>query len=272
MRAARAGDTSALNALVTRYEPRVYRFSYRLTGNADDAAEVAQDTLLAMTRSLHTFRGESALSTWLYSVARRFSLSRHRQRTRRLAREAPLDRSEGVPPEAFESSAPTPEEMTVARERDAAINAALERLSPAHREVLLLRDVEGLTAPEVSKVLGIGVRAVKSRLHRARIRLRVLLTPLVGLDAAPAAPGCRGVIERFSRWLEGDLGAATCADLEAHLKRCRGCRQACQSLKEVLRVCRQAPAQDLPKALKRSLQRAIRQIRAERARNAGSAS
>ena len=265
MLAARAGDTRALNALVTRYEPRVYRFSYRLTGDADEAAEVAQDTLLAMTRSLGTFRGESALSTWLYSVARRFSLSRHRQRTRRLAREAPLDEAEGVPPGMLRSPAPSPEEMTVARERDAAINGALGRLSPAHREVLLLRDVEGLTASEVSKVLGIGVRAVKSRLHRARVRLRASLAPVVGATVGePVTPGCRGVVEQFSRWLDGDLGRATCAELEAHLKRCRGCRQVCESLKEALRACRQAPSRDLPQALKRSLQQAVRQIRADK--------
>ncbi len=263
MLAARAGDARALNALVTRYEPRVYRFSYRLTGDADEAAEVAQDTLLAMTRSLGTFRGESALSTWLYSVARRFSLTRHRQRTRRLAREAPLEEADGVPPGALQSSAPTPEEMTVARERDAAINAALGRLSPAHREVLLLRDVEGLTAPEVSKVLGIGVRAVKSRLHRARVRLRATLAPVVGATVGePLKPGCRGVVEQFSRWLDGELGRTTCAELEAHLERCRGCRQACESLKEVLRVCRHAPSRKLSKALKRSLQQAVRQLRA----------
>ena len=263
MQAARAGDPRALNALVARYEPRVYRFSYRLTGNADDAAEVAQDTLLAMARSLNTFRGDSALSTWLYSVARRFSLTRYRQRARRLAREAPLDQADSVPPGALRSPIPTPEEMTVRRERDEAINHALGQLSRPHREVLLLRDVEGLTAPEVSKVLGIGVRAVKSRLHRARVNLRTLLMPVAGTEERALKPGCRGVVEQFSRWLEGDLGRATCVELEAHLKRCRGCRHNCASLRDVLRTCRQAPGADLPKALKQSLQRAVRQARAE---------
>ncbi len=260
MRAARAGDERAVGALVTRYEPRVYRFSYRLTGNADDAAEVSQDTLMAMARSLRTFRGEAALTTWLYTVARRFAMKRYRHRARQISRETSIDDVDNPSEPKLRSSAPTPEEATVRLERDAAINDALGRLSPAHREVLLLRDVEGLTAPEVSKVLGIGVRAVKSRLHRARLNLRATLAPLVGADVpASGKPGCQDIVAQFSRSLEGELGQATCAELEAHLARCRGCRETCASLKKVLAVCRQAPARDLPAALKRSLQRAVRQ-------------
>jgi RNA polymerase sigma-70 factor (ECF subfamily) len=260
LRAARAGDERALSALVARYEPRVYRFSYRLTGNADDAAEVSQDTLLAMARSLRTFRGEATLTTWLYTVARRFAMRRFRQRARQLSRETSLDDLDNPSEPKLRSTAPTPEEVTVTLERDAAINEALGQLSPAHREVLLLRDVEGLTAPEVSTVLGIGVRAVKSRLHRARLSLRATLAPLVGADVpASGKPGCRDIVSQFSRSLEGELGQSTCAVLEAHLARCRGCRETCASLKKVLAICRQAPARDLPAALKRSLQRAVRQ-------------
>ena len=258
--AARAGNRRALDALVTRYEPRVYRFSYRLTGNADDAAEVSQDTLLAMARSLRTFRGEASLTTWLYSVARRFALKRYRQRAKRLTRETSIEDVESAAEPKLRSTAPTPEEVTVRLERDAAINDALRQLSPTHREVLLLRDIEGLTAPEVSKVLGIGVRAVKSRLHRARLNLRVTLAPLVGDEAvAPPKPGCRDIVSQFSQSLEGELGPSTCAELEAHLERCPGCRATCASLKKVLAVCRQAPPRDLPKALKRTLREAIRQ-------------
>jgi RNA polymerase sigma-70 factor (ECF subfamily) len=260
LRAARLGDDRALGALVARYEPRVYRFSYRLTGNADDAADVSQDTLMAMARSLKSFRGESALTTWLYTVARRFAMRRYRQRARQRSRETALEDIDNPSEPRLRSAAPTPEDLTVALERDAAINAALRRLSPSHRDVLLLRDVEGLTAPEASKVLGIGVRAVKSRLHRARLSLRATLAPLVGADVlASGKPGCQDIVAQFSKSLDGELGPATCAELEAHLGRCRGCREACASLKKVLAVCRQAPARDLPAALKRSLQRAVRQ-------------
>lgn len=262
IRAARAGERRALDALVRRHEPRIYRFAYRLTGNADDAADVAQDTLMAMARSLGTFRGEATLATWLYAVARRATIRKHRQRARRLGRETSLEAVSETVDREPSSPDPTPEESLSARERDAIVNAALAELSPLHREVLLLRDVEGLTAPEVARTLGIQVRAVKSRLHRARLRLREVLGPRIGAWVPETGkPGCRHVVAQFSRALDGELGPATCAELEAHIGRCPGCRAACASLKKVLAVCRRAPAEDLPAALKRSLQQAVRAAR-----------
>jgi RNA polymerase sigma-70 factor (ECF subfamily) len=244
----------------------VFRFAYRLTGNADDAADVAQDTLLAMARSLGTFRGEASLATWLYSVARRAAIRKHRQRARHLQRETPLDDLTSESGTEPRSPGPTPEEISTARERDATVNRALSALPRGDREVLLLRDVEGLTAPEAATVLGIGVRAVKSRVHRARLRLRTVLGPLIGALAPDSPkPGCRHIVEQFSELLDGDIGPSKCAELEAHLRRCSGCRAACQSLRKVLAVCQEAPARELPAALKRTLRQAVRQVRTDAA-------
>ncbi len=262
--AARDGDARALDALIRRYEPRVYRFSYRLTGHADAAAEIAQDTLLAMARSLKSFRGEAALSTWLYSVARRFAIRRHRQQARRSSRETSLDTDMGFDGERLISREPTPEAVLVAREIDAAVNRALLTLNRAQREVLVLRDIEGLTAPEVAKVLKIGVRAVKSRLHRARLSLRTALAPVVGdLAEAPSKPGCQDVLTQFSRQMDGELSRAACAELADHLERCRDCRGACASLKKVLAACRRATPRELPKGLRQTIRQAVRRARAE---------
>jgi RNA polymerase sigma-70 factor (ECF subfamily) len=262
--AARRGDAGALDALVRRYEPRVYRFSYRLTGDADEAAEVAQDTLLAMARSLHTFRGEAALSTWLYSVARRMAIRRHRQRTRRSSRETSLDTETTLDGDRLIATTPTPETALIAHELDAAVNRALLTLNRSQREVLVLRDIEGLTAPEVAKVLKIGVRAVKSRLHRARLSLRTALAPLVGgVAQTPSKPGCQDVLAQFSQQLDGDLSRAACAELAAHLERCRDCRGACASLKKVLAACRRATPHELPKSLRQTIRQAVRRARAE---------
>jgi RNA polymerase sigma-70 factor (ECF subfamily) len=262
--AAQRGDARALDALVRRYEPRVYRFGYRLTGRADEAAEIAQDTLLAMARSLKSFRGDAALSTWLYSVARRLAIRRHRQHARRASRETSLDTDTPLGGDLLISDAPTPEAALAARELDAAITDALRTLSRSQREVLVLRDIEGLTAPEVAKVLKIGVRAVKSRLHRARLSLRAALAPVVGgTAAAPAKPGCQDVLAQFSRQLDGDLSRAGCAELAAHLERCRDCRGACASLKKILAACRQATPRELPKSLRQTIRQAVRRARAE---------
>jgi RNA polymerase sigma-70 factor (ECF subfamily) len=162
------------------------------------------------------------------------------------------------------SDAPTPEAVLAARELDAAVNRALLTLNRSQREVIVLRDIEGLTAPEVAKVLKIGVRAVKSRLHRARLSLRAALAPVVGgLAQAPSKPGCQDVLAHFSRQLDGDLSRAACADLAAHLERCRDCRGACASLKKVLAACRQATPRELPKRLRQTIRQAVRRARAE---------
>ena len=74
MAAARGGDTSALETLLVRYQPQLFRFGYRMCGNAEDAGDVAQESLIAMARSLRDFRGDSSISTWLYTIARRFCI------------------------------------------------------------------------------------------------------------------------------------------------------------------------------------------------------
>lgn len=257
---AKAGDARALDALVTRYEPLVYRFGYRLTGNADDAAEVAQETLIAMTRALKTFRGDSALTTWLYTVARRLAIRKHRQRAARRSRETSLEGVDAGYRDTLPAGGPSPEASAAARETAAAIDRALAALKPAQRDVVVLRDMEGLTAPEVAKILRIGVRAVKSRLHRARLALRAILAPALGIAMAEPKPGCRAMAQLFSSYLDGDLSKRTCADLEAHFQKCQGCADGCKSLARILAVCRQAPARDLPAALDRSLRRALRDV------------
>jgi RNA polymerase sigma-70 factor, ECF subfamily len=256
--AARAGDAQAIDRLVTRYEPQVYRFSRRLCGDADAAADVAQETLMAMVRALPRFRGDAALSTWLYTIARRRCQRRHRRSRFAPEREESLDRLDTGGPDALPSDSPTPEQVLSTRELEAAVTRALSALPAAHREVLVLRDMEGLTAPEAGEVLGLGVRAVKSRLHRARVALRRQLAPVIGgRGAEDVKPGCRDVATLFSRYLEGELGRKTCAEMEAHLAGCTGCRATCESLKRVLAVCRHASGPALPRALRRSIRAAI---------------
>ncbi len=257
--AARAGDRAALDHLVSRYEPLVFRFGMRMCGDADAAADVLQDTLLSMTQSVQDFRAESSLSTWLFSVARHACLRKRRLRVSEPARHESLERLGHRDLDTRATPERDPEQALAQQETRAALDEAIASLKPADREVLLLRDVEGLTAPEVAKVLNVGVAAVKSRLHRARLAVREHLEPALNPPVASGqAAGCPDVLRMLSRHLEGDLAASTCAEMTAHLERCPRCRGACDSLKRVLARCRDAAAPRPPAALGVAVRDAIR--------------
>jgi RNA polymerase sigma-70 factor (ECF subfamily) len=258
--AARRGDAAALEALLVRYQPHLYRFGLRMCGNEEDAGDVAQESLISMARSLGDFRGESSVSSWLYTIARRFCLKKRRRSKFAPVREEALDAPGVDAAQRLADPAPSPEQTATNRELERALTRAIDGLEPAQREVLVLRDVEGLSAPEVAKVLGISVDAVKSRLHRARVAVRQALAPILGTasDEPPRDSMCPDVLTLFSRHLEGDLDPGVCATMEAHLARCGRCRGTCESLKRTLAMCRQLPTPEVPAAIAASIRAAIK--------------
>lgn len=179
--AARGGDRAAVEQLLARYEPNIYRFGLRMCGDEDAAREVLQETLLAAFRHLPGFRGDAALSTWLYQIARSFCIKERRGQhpTRSLD-------DDGAP--ELVDPAPQPDASAYAREIGEALSRAIAVLPPEQREVLLLRDVEGLSAEQAADVVGIEVGALKSRLHRARTALRAELAGIVPASARAAVP------------------------------------------------------------------------------------
>jgi RNA polymerase sigma-70 factor (ECF subfamily) len=256
--AARRGDASALEMLLVRYQPHLYRFGLRMCGNVEDAGEVTQESLISMARSLREFRGDSSVSSWLYTIARRFCIKKRRRSKFAPSREESLD-APGSDIRRLADPAPTPEQTASNRELAAALTRAIDALDPPQREVLVLRDVEGLSAAEVAKVLGVSVEAVKSRLHRARVLVRQELAPVLDRPEIERASGttCPDVLKLFSRHLEGEIDPTVCATMEAHLAHCRHCRDACQSLKETLALCRQLPTPQVPASLAASIKAAI---------------
>ena len=134
-----------------------------------------------------------------------------------------------------------PDHIVSAKELGNYLHKAVQSLDPMYREVLLLRDGEGLSAPEVAEILGIGVDAVKSRLHRARLAVRDQMAPLLGVlpKPAPAFPrNCPDVLTLFSRHLENEIDPEICKTMELHLAECSGCRDDCESLKKTLALCK----------------------------------
>ncbi|HEY1303830.1 MAG TPA: sigma-70 family RNA polymerase sigma factor [Vicinamibacterales bacterium] len=257
--AARRGDAAALEALLVRYQPRLYRFGLRMCGNVEDAGDVAQESLIAMARSLRDFRGDSSMSSWLYTIARRFCVRKRRRGKFAPTHEESLDAPDSEAVDRLIDPAPNPEHAAVGREIEAALARAISALDRGYREVLVLRDVEGLSALEVARVLGISVDAVKSRLHRARVAVRSHLAPIWGAPAEPArGPQCPDVLTLFSQHLEGEIDQTVCAKMEAHLAQCDQCRGACDTLKRTLTVCSQQPAPQMPDSIGASVRTALR--------------
>lgn len=261
---ARKGDREALDDLLTRHQRRVYRFGLKMCRDPEDAQDVLQDTLLAVARTVKDFRGASSVSTWLYSIARSFCIKKRRRSKFAPAEEESLEAGgPGEEARQIADSARGPEDALAGRQVEAALERAIEALDPMYREVLMLRDVEGLTASEVGEIMGLTVEAVKSRLHRARLAVREAVAPLLGAPPA-AGPGvaaaCPDVVELFSRHLEGEISASLCADMEKHLASCPGCRSRCDSLQRTLALCRAAPLPEVPRAVQADVRRALQKF------------
>jgi RNA polymerase sigma-70 factor, ECF subfamily len=264
IRAAQKGDEGALDALLKRYQPQIFRFGMKMCRDPEDAREVLQDTLFAAARTVHGFRGASSVSTWLYTIARSFCIKKRRRSV--FAPEVVSLESGSSDAFLALDQGRDPERTLADREVGAALEAAIASLEPEYREVLLLRDVEGLSAAEVAEVTAISVPAVKSRLHRARASVRQRLAPLLApLPAQPSqdAGPCPDVVELLSRHLEGDIGRDTCAEMERHVAACSGCHAACESLRQTLRLCESTPVPEVPEALQQSIRRGIRDLLAE---------
>jgi len=255
---ARSGQQDALEQLLERHQSQVYRFGIKMCRDPEDAKDVLQDTLLSVARNVREFRGGSSISTWLYTIARSFCVKK-----RRKSKFAPKDAAPSLEGDAERVADPgvSADEALASKQVEQAVEAAIAALEPMYREVLLLRDVEGLTAPEVARVTGASVQAVKSRLHRARLAVRAHVAPLLGIPTElPTAPGtCPDVLALFSAHLEGQVSADVCAEMERHIDSCPRCRGACDSLKRTLSLCRtSAPAAPVPAAVQASVKVALR--------------
>lgn len=175
VRKARAGDERAFEELVTAYEKKIYHISLRYTGNEHDAMDVTQEVFLRVFRFLPQFQEESRFSTWLYRIAVNASLDFLRRRSP--GGELSLDDTddEGLTLEVSDSRYQPERELERAELRQAVADG-IAALPPQMREIVILRDISGLSYDEIGAVLGIEQGTVKSRLSRARSRLAAFLS------------------------------------------------------------------------------------------------
>jgi len=181
----RAGDQQALGDLADAYSAKIYQLAFRYLRNREDAEEVVQDVLFKVYRKVGEFRGDAALSSWIYRITFNTAMSRLRTHRAQRAADAERDRTSahGGHEEGEVATVPhpadwshMPDEALLRRQLRDAVATALPRLPEIYRVPVVLRDIEGLTTEEASTRLRVKDQTLKSRLHRGRVMLRQQLT------------------------------------------------------------------------------------------------
>lgn len=172
----KAGSMKAMEKIVGRYEKSIFNFGLRICGHTQDAEDVMQETFLSAFRSLSEFRGETKLKNWLFTIAA--NACRRKRRKRKGEPEKELSLESFMPREGSEIKYEIPDfskdpgEELLRSELRGVIESAVQSLPGKYRLVFLLRDIEGFSSKETGCILGISAKAVKTRLHRARLGLR----------------------------------------------------------------------------------------------------
>ncbi|MBZ5661805.1 MAG: sigma-70 family RNA polymerase sigma factor [Acidobacteriia bacterium] len=171
--AAKAGDAAAFEELVNRYERKIFRLGMNITQNREDAEDVMQEAFLKSYTHLDRFQGDSRFYTWLVRIAVNEALMKLRKRRpNQFSLDEPLSDGEDPVFREIEDWGPSPEQKFAQTELNEILNSVIAELDPIFRVAFLLRDVEGISTEETAQILGISEAAVKSRLLRARLKLR----------------------------------------------------------------------------------------------------
>jgi RNA polymerase sigma-70 factor (ECF subfamily) len=180
----RAGDSLAVSQLATEYGPRIHQLAFRYTKNWEDAEEVTQDVLMKVVRKIDAFRGDAALSSWIYRITFNTAMSRLRRVHHNVAgeRPAPTRTPEGavVRPAEPADWSDLADDRILREQMKQRLIEGLREMPEVYRIPVLLRDIHGLSTEEASAVLRIKPQTLKSRLHRGRLILRERLGDFAG--------------------------------------------------------------------------------------------
>jgi len=173
-----AGRSAAFGQLVTKYQDRLYNTLVHVTGNAEDARDAAQEAFIQAFTKLDTFQQNAAFYTWLYRIAFNVAIS-HRRRRRPTASVDRARETSGLEPM---DPAEAPTERLERDEQARQVHEAIAELSEEHREVLVLREIDGFCYDTIARILELPIGTVRSRLHRARLQLREQLKEVLMVD------------------------------------------------------------------------------------------
>jgi RNA polymerase sigma-70 factor (ECF subfamily) len=188
--AAKAGDLHAFETLVHRYEGRIYRLTYNITQNREDAQDSTQDAFLKAYQHLPGFQGESRFYTWLVRIAVNEALMKlRRRRPQEISLDESIQTADDLVPREIEDWGPKPDKRYEQSELQDILARSIAQLEPAYRIVFQLRDIEELSTEETARLLGLSIPAVKSRLLRARLKLRHSLDRFFRGGARSELPG-----------------------------------------------------------------------------------
>lgn len=243
---ARRGEAEAAIGLL---QDTVYSFSMKVCGHREDAEDTMQETLLRVQPMLKKISSPRALAVWLYKVARsRCLMSRRRSKFAAgpdLSLEALLPERKDLEALAAEREK-DPERSLLRRESEAAVRAAIDKLPPEYRLILVLHDMEELSSDEVAKISGLKPGTVRVRLHRARMFLR---NELAGrrkrAKKTPRPRHCREIFAALSDYVDEELPRDMCKQVEKHMGGCPPCEAFLESLRETVQRCQEfQPAGD----------------------------
>lgn len=191
---ARQGDEAAFEELVCRHEKKVYNLALRMTGSRDDACELTQDAFLNAYRNLASFKMECSFGTWLYRLTSNACIDflRREKRRRTISMTCSIDEEEAERQSEIPDLRYSPEAELERRELRRSIASALDSLSPEHRQILILREIDDLSYAEIAAALELEEGTVKSRISRARLQLRRVLTAEGNFFSAEASKESTG--------------------------------------------------------------------------------
>ncbi|MBA4293465.1 RNA polymerase subunit sigma-24 [bacterium] len=175
---AQKGDRSAFNDLVGLYEERAYKYAFRLTRNPDMASDVVADAFVRINSALKNFRGQSAFGTWLYRIVTNCYLDRKKRdkESRNVSLDQTLNTGSGDMERQWEDDADGPAEIAERNARESAMQNALGQMPEYQQAMLVMYHVEALSYEEIAETLDLPIGTVKSRLNRARVALRDILS------------------------------------------------------------------------------------------------
>ena len=171
---ARKGDMSAFEQLILNHEKIVYNVALRMFNNIEDAKDIAQEVFIKAFRSIENFDGRSSFSTWIYRIAMNTCIDETRKRKGKasVSLEEEMSDEDGSWKQQYADDGDTPEESMLRQEGQHEIMRALERISPDHKLVIVLRDIQGLSYDEIAEITDLTLGTVKSRISRARLQLK----------------------------------------------------------------------------------------------------
>lgn len=187
------GDVNAFEALVLSYEKNVYNLALRMVKNAEDASDITQESFVKAYSSLASFRGESRFSVWLYRIVSNTCLDFLRGRSRRPTVSLYIENDEGEEAELdIPDVSQSPEELLERRLTRESVRRGLDALSAEYRQILLLREIQGLSYEEIAETLSMELGTVKSRIFRARKKLCDFLLRDGNISAAHSSGNSEG--------------------------------------------------------------------------------